>query len=204
MKTRLALLSLLACALVALMFTAAPVPRAAAFVEEHNHDLCHYTREHYGDDEDFQMWEQICEDTVRELHSRFATANAICGSLARNTGREVDRFCRRHCQWCAEDDVERGAQGDRRCRGIPPRARHIARKGLNKVSKCAWDAQKDYDAIYENARQQLEDAGYNCLVQKLYTKYRYVQRSTIQAERRTYAFINGAVQKCLCHSFPPR
>ena len=64
------LLTLALAALAAFMFTAAPVQQASAteVMPSGYSDPCYYY--HYSDDPDFQMWNEFCEDTVRELANR--------------------------------------------------------------------------------------------------------------------------------------
>lgn len=192
MKTTFLLNAAVICALCALSFVAAPVPPAAAQNgDSHHADPCHYTRAHDADNQDFQMWEEFCDDAVRELRARKATADAMCTSVARRANRDFLRACARYCNQCAGS-----RPNDPDCRRLSAQIGSAISRGLRLVSKCTWDAQTDYDAIYESARAQLESAGYTCLIQKLYTEYRYVQRETIQFERQARFLVIGP--GCIC------
>ena len=99
--------------------------------------------------------------------------------------------CRRYCQQCGSS-----RPNDPDCRRLSAQVGSYIRRGLLKVSKCTWEAQKDYDATYETARAQLEAAGYACLTQKLYVEYRAVQGATIQFERQARILVIGG--GCAC------
>ncbi len=189
MKTRFTILTLACAAFAALMLTAAPVPQASAIPPQHGHadDPCEYTRQHQDDNSDFALWEAFCDDTVQELHLRSLSADARCGRYARTAIHEIRRFCRHHCRNCSSN-----------CRKIPQRAKTKARIGKFNVAKCVWDAQMDYDDIYNNARAQLEAAGYACLVQKLYIKFQYVNTHSVRFQRRANNAIEGATRNCRC------
>ena len=179
--------------LAMLTLSAAPLPSANAG-DRLNDDPCYHTREYQGDNSDFALWEAFCDDTVEALHLRHLNTQAICGREFRSATSQIKRFCRRHCRNCRD-------RSDR-CRHIPPRAKELARAGKFEVAKCIWDACMDYDAIYDNARAQLDAAGYPCLVQKLYIKYQYVKQHSVRGQRRANNQIDRATLDCRCAVTP--
>ena len=178
--------------LAMLTLSAAPLPvaNAAGGGYSHDDDPCYYTRHHYEGDADFALWEEFCDDTVEALHLRHLNTAAICSREFRSATHQIKRFCRRHCNRCEEERS--------RCRHIPRRAKELARAGKFEVAKCVWDACMDYDAIYDNARAQLDAAGYPCLVQKLYIKYQYVKQTSVRGQRHANNRIERATYDCRC------
>jgi hypothetical protein len=188
-KNPLIMLALALTAIAALMLTAAPIPTANAGLDKHADDPCRYTRHLEQDNPDFALWEAFCDDTVEALHLRHLNADAECLRAVRTSGPNVVRFCRRHCKVCPSLPA---------CRRIPKHAKDLVRKGKFEIGKCTWDACMDYDAIYDNARAQLEEAGYSCLVQKLYVKYQYVKQHSVRFKRHHNHQLGLLLHECFC------
>jgi hypothetical protein len=176
-----------------LALSTAPLPTATAGRPARpDADPCRYSRDLEQDNPDFALWEEFCDDTVEALHLRYLNADAQCHRAGRTAVEQIQGFCRRHCQQCRDRS---------RCQ-IPRRAKDLARKGKFEIGKCTWDACMDFDAIYDNARAQLEEAGYACLVQKLYVKYQYVKQHSVRFQRRLTNGLDQATRRCLCQQAP--
>jgi hypothetical protein len=178
-------------AIAILALSTAPLPIATAGRPARpDADPCGYTRHLNADNVEFALWEAYCDDVVEALHLRHLNAEAECHRAKGTAIHEIIRFCQRHCRDCQESRS--------RCRHIPRRAKNMARKGKFEVGKCTWDACMDYDAIYDAARAQLDEAGYACLVQKLYVKYQYVKQHSVRFQRYSIKKIDQMTYRCRC------
>jgi hypothetical protein len=164
------LLAALACAALALAL-APTTPTAIAGGGYYGHDL----------DEEAQQWYDFANEKAQEinlLHIR------IAHSIESKTYRayhSIERYCPPPC--LTRPPVDQNAA----------RRRSIARKARFSIGKCAWEAHMELDACYEDARAQLEAAGYGYFVTHIYTPYRTTQRWVHQFQRKSNHVLACAV-----------
>jgi hypothetical protein len=165
----------LACAAFAIAL--APIaPAAVAGGGHHGHDL----------DPAAQVWYDFAHDKAQEINLLRIRASH---SLYHKTHRAVDAIynhcCIIRCVGCCGSKQE-----DQRQRRI---RKSIARRAKFEVGKCVWEAQMELDACYEDARQQLEDAGHEYFfIEYVYSPYRTVQRHLVGQQRNSQNYLNAA------------
>jgi hypothetical protein len=130
-------------------------------------------------DEEAQQWYDFAHDKAQEinlLHIRSSTAVMHKTYAARC---QIFRYC--------------GAYGSRNVDTHRRIRMSIARRAKFAIGKCVWEAQMELDACYDDARQQLEDAGYGYFVTHIYSPYRTTQRHLVQYQRDAQNHLNAAV-----------
>jgi hypothetical protein len=168
------LLAALACAL----FAVALAPIASTASAGYGYDL----------DEEAQQWYDFAHDKAQEINLLHIRTTHSIEQKVHSAYRRILNSC---CPLRTRCDNTRTSA----------KRRSLARRARFNIGKCVWEAQMELDACYEDARQQLEAAGYGYFVPHIYNPYRTTQRWTVEQQRHSNHVIGCAVN-CVTDGLP--
>ena len=172
MKPRvITMFAALACALFAIALAPNAPSAIAGAAGHHAHDL----------DPEAQIWYDFAHDKAQEINLLHIRASH---SVEHKTDYAVHHILNYCCTTRSIPCDESRYSAKRRS---------IARRARFDIGKCVWEAQMELDACYEDARQELEAAGYAYFVLHIYSPYRTTQRALVNHQRYAQQDIGSAV-----------
>ena len=178
---RKALQSFLVIAIAALATQFAPTAAASGNGGHHG--------DHY-DDPEAQMWYEFAEEKAQEINLERLSTRAKVGHKVRRAERRISSLC----AFCPVSQPEE--------RRMERRRMSLARRAKGDIGKCTWDAKMEIDACYEDAVAQLEAAGYERFIPKVYKAYNQARQELVRNQRRANHFLMCAAN-CMLDSQVP-
>ena len=172
-----------ACAVFAIALAPKAPSAIAGTAGHHGHDL----------DPEAQLWYDFAHDKAQEINLLHLRTTHSIEHKAHSAYYRILNLCPPAPCFDCRRGPEHAQQAARR--------RSLARRARFDIGKCAWEAQMELDACYEDARAQLEAAGYGIFVPYIYTPYRSTQRWTVEGQRYSNHIIGCAVN-CVTDGIP--